>query len=120
MLKISVNEWLDWETKEANLFICDNDIRFTVFCPQYVGLESQEIMLQSLYTNDVVLTFDKPMIKKDGAGFYSYIVVGKVSSITPPCVELTDAITIELDSPLPGDIQKGQNVQFYTERLSLD
>lgn len=119
-LNISVNEWLDRETKEANLLVCDKDIRFTAFCPHYVGLDSQKIMLQSLYTNDIILTFDKPMIKKVDDGFYSYIVVAKVSSITPPCVELTDAITIELDSALPGDIQKGQNVQFYTERLSLD
>ena len=119
MLNISVNEWLDRETKEANLFICDNDIRFTAFCSRYVGLESQRIMLLSLYTSDVVLTFDKPMIKKDDDGFYSYIVVGKVSSIDPPCVELTNAITIELDSAFPGDVQKGQNVQFHTERLSL-
>lgn len=76
-------------------------------------------MLLSLYTSDVVLTFDEPMIKKDDDGFYSYIVVGKVSSIDPPCVELTNAITIELDSALPGDIQKGQNVQFHTKRVSL-
>ena len=40
MLNISVNEWLDRETKEASLFICDNDIRFIAFCSQYVGLEN--------------------------------------------------------------------------------
>lgn len=119
MINISVNEWLDRETKEANLLICDNDIRFIAFCPQYVELESERILLQSLYSSDVILTFDKPMIKKDNNGFYSYIVIGNVLSIDPPCVNLTNEITIELDSALPGDIQKGQNVQFHTERLSL-
>ena len=119
MLSISVNEWLDQETKEVNLLICDDNIRFTAFSPQYVELRSERIMMQSLYTSDVVLTFDKPMIKKDNDSFYSYIVVGKVSNINPPCVELTNAITIELDIAFPGDIQKGQNVQFHTKRLSL-
>ena len=64
-------------------------------------------------------TFEKPMIKKYIDGSYSYIVIGKVLNLDPPCVELTNKITIVLDSNLPGDIQKGQNVQFYTERLSL-
>ncbi|MBE5758478.1 MAG: hypothetical protein E7332_00385 [Clostridiales bacterium] len=119
MINITIDEWLDLETKEANLLICDNDISFIAFCPQYVGLESERIILDSLYSSDVVLTFDKPMIKKDKDGFYSYIIIGKVLSIDPPCVELTNEITIELDSNLPGDIQKGQNIQFRTERLSL-
>jgi len=119
MINITIDEWLDLETKEANLLICDNDISFIAFCPQYVGLESERIILDSLYSSDVVLTFDKPMIKKDNDSFYSYIVVGKVSNIDPPCVELTNAITIELDIAFPGDIQKGQNVQFHTKRLSL-
>ena len=119
MLSISIYEWLDQETKEANLLICDNDIRFIAFCDRYVGFEGTKIILDSLYSSDIVLTFDKPMIKKDEDGYYSYIVVGKVLSIDPPCVELTHEITIDLDSALPGDIQKGQNVQFRTKRLSL-
>jgi hypothetical protein len=119
MLSISIYEWLDYDTKEANLMICDNDICFKAFCDRYVGFDGERIVLDSLLSKDVVLTFDRPMIKKDDNGFYSYIVVGKVLSVNPPCVEMTDAITIVLDSPLPGDIQKGQNVQFRTERLSL-
>ena len=119
MLSISVFEWLDWETKEANLLICDNDIRFIAFCDRYFGFDGERIILDSLFSEDVFLTLDRPMIKKDDNGFYSYIVVGKVLSIKPPCVELTNAITIALDKPLPGDIQKGQNVQFRTIRLSL-
>lgn len=119
MLSVTIYEWLDLETKEANLLICDNDIRFIAFCDRYVGYEGERIMLDSLLSKDAVLTFDRPMIKKDDNGFYSYIVVGKVLSINPPRVELTNAITIALDTPLPGDIQKGQNVQFRTIRLSL-
>ena len=119
MLSISIHEWLDPETKEANLLICDNDIRFIAFCDRYVGFEGERIVLDSLYSSDMLLTFDKPKIEKDKGGYYSYTVIGKVSSIDPPCVELTNAITIELDSALPGDIQKGQNLQFRTERLAL-
>lgn len=120
MLKISVKEWLDKETKEADLLVSDGEINFIAYCSRYVASNHKNISLLSLYSSNITLAYNLPEIVKDEAGgFYSYVVVAKVLNVDPPCVELTNAITIELDCAIPRDIQKGQFIQFSTERLSL-
>ena len=120
MLKILVKKWLDQETKEADLLVLDDNINFIAYCSRYIASNDKNISLQSLYSSNITLAYNAPQIAKDDAsGFYSYIVVAKVLNIDPPCVELTNTITIELDCALPCDIKKGQFIQFSTARLSL-
>lgn len=120
MLKMLIYKWLDRDTREADLIVHSEDIEFIVYCSCYVEASNNAISLFSLYTGDIFLTNDSQTIekKKDG-GFYSYVVVAQVASLCPPCVKLSNDISIELDCAIPKDIQIGQNIQFCTERLSL-
>lgn len=35
MLKISIDQWQDQDTKEADLLICDDNIAFIAYCSHY-------------------------------------------------------------------------------------
>lgn len=121
MLNILIDHWLDQEIGEAVLVVSDRGINFFVFCSRYIEKDRKTISLESLLSKEIVLEDDIPKIEKDEAGgFFSYIVVAKVISTNPPCVRLTDSISINLDGTLPGDIENGQMIRFKTTRLSLE
>lgn len=120
MLKISIEQWQDQDTKEADLLICDNNITFIAYCSHYEDIERKSITLSSLYASDIYLTDKKTNIQKNqDGGFYSYDIIAQVVNLSPPCVKLTEKINIELDSPIPKDIQVGQTVIFNVEKLNL-
>ena len=121
MLKIFVDEWLDKDTGEAVLLVSDKDINFLVFCSRYIEKDRENIALDTLFAEDIMLEDDIPKIEKDETGgFFAYHIIAKVISVKPPCVELTDSITIDLDGAFPRDIEKDQMVRFKTQRLDLN
>ena len=121
MVKIDKLNWLSEETKEAEVYLSDGD--FNVLCFSHpFDKELGSTVPQPLYTLNAreIFRLDGEerfsVVKEEGS--YDYKLAGRVIGKNENQVKVGEFI-LELDNPLPNDIQFGNYVSFICDRIDI-
>lgn len=119
-VRVSSIEWLSREAEEAIVDVDDGRHRCRTFCHP-CQVKQGDMVLEPL------IAFDSSKIERVSSEVeqfksmdspFGYSIRAVVTSIAEPILAV-GKILIELDVPLPGDIQKGEVVDFECERLDF-
>jgi hypothetical protein len=120
MIKIDKINWLSEEAKEAE--VCLSDGKFNIICfshpfDQAIG-ETVSLPLHALNA-DEIYKLDEGMasVKKEMTAF-GYKLSGYVINKNSGQVKIGEFI-IQLDVPLPNDVETNQYVTFVCDRIDL-
>lgn len=112
-------EWLSKEAGEAALTITDRKISCLAFCHPcrlVVGdALKQPLLALNVKGIERVGSDDEPSLTRTG-GAWGHSGIAKVLNRRDNVVAVGQ-LTIELDQPLPGDIQEGAVIRFTCARL---
>ncbi len=105
------------ESDEAVLQICEGEITLTAFSCPFVDVPmGKSIMLHTLFAKNIYRTAIRRAPEKEDDHYFGHHIVAEVTSQKEGIVKL-GSIYIQLDCPIPGDIQNGEYVEFSVDRL---
>lgn len=121
MVKVDKLNWLSQEAKEAEVFLSDGDFRMICFShPFKKGIGS--VISQPIYALNA-----KEILKLNGEerfsvekeeGVFNYKMAGRVIDKSKNQIKVGEFI-LELDNPIPNDIQDGNYVSFSCDRIDI-
>lgn len=117
---IEHEEWISREAEEALLRLTDGEHSLTCFSHphRHLGVELSRSSLLVMGAKSIVrMTASEVSIRQVGEGF-THEIVGVVADRAAPQVKVGDLL-LELDVPLPGDVEEGDVVGFIAERIDL-
>ena len=105
-------------TSEADLVISDGVFELTCYCGFYDPEKKPEtFQLLSFLCSNIIATNENCSISKK-AGYYEYSIVAKLISKERKIVSIGE-IFIQLDSEIPGDMEKNHYLKFSAVRIDL-
>lgn len=111
----------DDDSLEADLIIADNDNNYELLCychPSNGCYESKKkISITTLFANNIVKVHSCEYLIQKLNDYYSYCLQAEVIDKNLPKVCI-GKIIIELDMPLPKDINLGDFIRFNVSRLN--
>lgn len=121
MVKVNKINWLSEEAKEAEVYLFDGDFNIIAFSHPFNHTVGDNVTLP-LYTLNA-----KEIYSLNGEGIFSvekkgtafeYKLAGCVISKASNQVKVGEFI-IQLDTPLPNDIEIGDYISFICDRIDL-
>ena len=112
-------EWLSERAGEAFLFIGDESVECAAFS-QPCSLDSGSVLsgpLLAITVKDLMRAESECGIVRDGETL-AHAIVARVIDRDAGIVEV-GPIKIDLDEPLPGDVEEGETVSFNVNRLDV-
>ena len=118
MICIKKIEWLDYETKEAEVVLTDGKFEFIVFSHPFEG--SIELPLGALYAENIKKATKKECFIQKTNSYYSYLINGKLINKACGLVKLGE-FTIEIDNIdlIPDEVMNGEYISFEVLRLDM-
>lgn len=121
MVKVNRLNWLSKEAKEAEVVLSDGDFNMICFSHPFNG-EIGNILDQPLYTLNAREVFrlnhEERFSVEKIEGAFSYRLAGRVVDKDQNQIKIGE-FTIELDNPLPNDVQVGNYVYFICDRIDI-
>ena len=106
---------------EADIIVSDG--KFDLLCyyfptkKNFLGTKVERI--SSLFAKNIMRVTDKECFTQKSKDHFAYHLCGEVIDTDKPLIRIGKMI-IELDYPLPKDIEKGEYVEFEVERLDCE
>lgn len=120
MVKVDKLNWLSQEAKEAEVFLSDGD--FSIICfshPFKEGIGS--VISQPLYTlnaKEILKLNGEERFSVENEDGFNYKLAGRVIDKRKDQIKVGEFI-IELDNPIPEDIQDGSYISFSCDRIDI-
>ena len=113
-------EWEDNDSGEAFIKVSDGKFNLEVFAHPWCFGKGYILKhpLLTMNAKNISLSIDKATYATKLNAKFSYELVGILLSRCRKLVQVGD-ISIELDTPIPKDIQEGQFIKFRCERLDF-
>lgn len=117
MIDIVKIEWLSIEEKEAEVYLSDGKFNIRVFAHPFEIHDRIKLPIYSMNTRNIFIS-DNIFLLENINNSFEYNVSGCVIDKSNGIIKVGDFL-IEIDEPLPEDIEKGNFVSFRCDRLDL-
>jgi len=121
MIKINKINWLSKVGKEAEVFLYDGNFNMVCYSHPF-NQDIGNIVTQPLYTLNarkiLILKEEEKFSVEKEEGTFDYKFAGRLINKEENHVKLGEFI-IELDNPVPSDIQVGDYISFICDRVDI-
>ncbi|MBP2623228.1 hypothetical protein [Streptococcus oricebi] len=122
MIKINNIEWIDVDTKEAELVLSDGENKLLVFSDGYsefdcqVGVEFKE-ELYAMVSSDVIQVMNKPESVLPLGGFRQ-VITGTLIDKQNSLLKIGEYV-LHFESDIPNDVKEGELLEFEVGRIDI-
>lgn len=120
MVVIEEVKWLSQEGMEAEVIVSNAGARIICFAHPFNKQVGETILtpLQAFDTEHISISDEEFFLLLKLEDHFSYKVVGKLEEKSQGLIGV-EGMEIEVDAPIPGDINEGTFVSFTCRRLDL-
>ena len=121
MIQIVNFNWLSKEASEAEVHLSDGEFRLTCFSHPFKieKVENRSFRLYALNTQHIYkVENERKFFIEKGEDPYNYIIIGKVLDNLKGFLKIGEFI-IELDTPIPSDVDTNSYISFYCDRIDI-
>ncbi len=119
-MKIEKIEWLSKEGSEAEVTVCGENYQIVCFAHPFnlsVG-DVIDVPLYAFCTNHIQRSLKHSYRVEKHKNNYSYCITGKLDDNQKGIIRLWD-IFIELDAPVPTDVELNDFISFCCDRIDI-
>lgn len=119
MIFVKKIEWIDIDTKEADVTLSDNQYELVCFLDEFFGKIGGKFddMLYAIVDGDVYKSEDNLFLVKHLNNF-EYFIIAKIFDKTRNIAQVGEFL-INIGGGIPNDLENGEFVEFRARRIDI-
>ena len=119
MIFVKKIEWIDIDTKEADVTLSDNQYELVCFSDEFFGKIGGKFddMLYAIVDGDVYKSEDNLFLVKHLNNF-EYFIIAKIFDKTRNIAQVGECL-INTGGGIPNDLENGEFVEFRVRRIDI-